>query len=151
MKVTWTEKRFSRVRLCATPETAAHQAPRSLGFSGKNTGVGQIHQSLGKPTITTEHAGGDLVNETTDFPLPPCFQLLFSEIHSARLGREAEQCWVSGRSGEWEGTRSQVVMPLAPCQGSSLDKNISNRNPWDCLRLCAHENKFRISYIKAKK
>ena len=25
--------RFSRVRLCATPWTAAHQAPRSLGFS----------------------------------------------------------------------------------------------------------------------
>ena len=24
--------RFSRVRLCATPETAAHQAPPSLGF-----------------------------------------------------------------------------------------------------------------------
>ena len=25
--------RFSRVRLCATPQTAAHQAPQSLGFS----------------------------------------------------------------------------------------------------------------------
>ena len=25
--------RFSRVRLCATPQTAAHQAPSSLGFS----------------------------------------------------------------------------------------------------------------------
>ena len=25
--------RFSRVRLCATPETAAHQTPLSLGFS----------------------------------------------------------------------------------------------------------------------
>ena len=25
--------RFSRVRLCATPETAAHQAPPSLGLS----------------------------------------------------------------------------------------------------------------------
>ena len=25
--------RFSRVRLCATPETAVHQAPPSLGFS----------------------------------------------------------------------------------------------------------------------
>ena len=24
---------FSRVRLCVTPETAAHQAPSSLGFS----------------------------------------------------------------------------------------------------------------------
>ena len=26
-------RRFSRVRLCATPLTAAHQAPPSLGFS----------------------------------------------------------------------------------------------------------------------
>jgi len=25
--------RFSHIRLCATPETAAHQAPPSLGFS----------------------------------------------------------------------------------------------------------------------
>ena len=25
--------RFSRVQLCATPQTAAHQAPLSLGFS----------------------------------------------------------------------------------------------------------------------
>ena len=25
--------RFSRVRLCATPQTAAHQAPQSVGFS----------------------------------------------------------------------------------------------------------------------
>ena len=25
--------RFSRVRLCATPQTAAHKAPPSLGFS----------------------------------------------------------------------------------------------------------------------
>ena len=32
--------RFSRVRLCVTPETAAHQAPSSLGFSRQNTGVG---------------------------------------------------------------------------------------------------------------
>ena len=28
------------LRLCVTPETAAHQAPLSLGFSRKNTGVG---------------------------------------------------------------------------------------------------------------
>ena len=34
--------RFSRVRLCATPETAAHQAPPFLGFSRQErfTGVG---------------------------------------------------------------------------------------------------------------
>ena len=32
--------RFSRVQLCATPQTAANQAPPSLGSPGKNTGVG---------------------------------------------------------------------------------------------------------------
>ena len=32
--------RFSRVRLCATPYTAAHQAPRPWDSPGKNTGVG---------------------------------------------------------------------------------------------------------------
>ena len=30
---------FSRVRLCATPQMAAHQAPRSWDSPGKNTGV----------------------------------------------------------------------------------------------------------------
>ena len=32
--------RFSHVRLCATPYTAAHQVPRPCGCSGKNIGVG---------------------------------------------------------------------------------------------------------------
>ena len=32
--------RFSRVRLCATPRTAAHQAPHHWDSPGKNTGVG---------------------------------------------------------------------------------------------------------------
>ena len=32
--------RFSRVRLCATPQTAAHQAPHPWDSPGKNTGVG---------------------------------------------------------------------------------------------------------------
>ena len=31
---------FSCVQLCATQQTAAHQAPLSLGSPGKNTGVG---------------------------------------------------------------------------------------------------------------
>ena len=31
---------FNRVQLCATPQTAAHQAPPSLDSPGKNTGVG---------------------------------------------------------------------------------------------------------------
>ena len=33
--------RFSHVQLCVTPETAAHQAPPSLGFSRQETGAGR--------------------------------------------------------------------------------------------------------------
>ena len=39
---------FSRVRLCATPKTAAHEAPLSLGFSRQElewvtSGVGRFN------------------------------------------------------------------------------------------------------------
>ena len=42
--------RFSRVRLCATPQMAAHQAPLSLGFSGQEHWIGSpfpfpVHES----------------------------------------------------------------------------------------------------------
>ena len=36
--------RFSRVRLCATPWTAAHQAPPSMDFPGKSAAV-ECHQA----------------------------------------------------------------------------------------------------------
>ena len=38
---------LSCVQLSATPWTVAHQAPLSMGFSGKNTGVGSISSSRG--------------------------------------------------------------------------------------------------------
>ena len=49
--------RFSRVRLCATPQTAAHQAPLSLDSPGKNTGVGchfLLHWWCCLPIITNQ-------------------------------------------------------------------------------------------------
>ena len=36
----WKVKSLSRVRLLATPWTTAYQAPPSMGFPGKSTGVG---------------------------------------------------------------------------------------------------------------
>ena len=39
-------KSLSRVRLCATPETAAHQAPLSLGFSRQEHWSGLPFPSL---------------------------------------------------------------------------------------------------------
>ena len=44
---------FSRVRLCATPWTAAHQAPRPWDSPGKNTGVG-CHFLLQCMKVTSE-------------------------------------------------------------------------------------------------
>ena len=42
---------FSRVRLCATPEMAAHQAPPSLGFSRQEHWSGLPFPSPVKPSI----------------------------------------------------------------------------------------------------
>ena len=44
---------FSRVRLCATPEMAVHQAPRPWDSPGKNTGVG-CHFLLQCMTVKSE-------------------------------------------------------------------------------------------------
>ena len=49
--------RFSHVRLCVTPETAAHQAPPSLGFSRKEHWIGlpfpsPMHESENEREVT---------------------------------------------------------------------------------------------------
>ena len=53
--------RFSRVRLCATPDTAAHQAPPSLGFSrqGRWSGLqfpSPMHESESEVTQSCPQA-----------------------------------------------------------------------------------------------
>ena len=49
--------RFSRVRLCATPQMAAHQAPQSLGFSRQEHWSGlslpSLIQALGQYILAT--------------------------------------------------------------------------------------------------
>ena len=64
--------RFSRVRLCATPETAAHQAPPSLDSPGKNTGVG-CHFLLQCMKVKSENEVSQLsptLSDTKDCNLP---------------------------------------------------------------------------------
>ena len=46
--------RFSRVRLCATPETAVHEAPLSLGFSRQEHWSGLPFSSLSKEARVVE-------------------------------------------------------------------------------------------------
>ena len=56
--------RFSRVRLCATPQTAAHQAPLSLGFSR------QEHWS-GLPLPSPVHESESEVTQSCPTPSDP--------------------------------------------------------------------------------
>ena len=57
-------RRFSRVRLCATPQTAAHQAPPSLGFSRQDHWNGVPLPSplkfLNEPNMTLRQLRGFL-------------------------------------------------------------------------------------------
>ena len=75
--------RFSRVRLCATPETAAHQAPPSLGFSeffstqpSKAVTLKQLTITSSKNYLTSplQH----LVNEPTNSTYYTILQLFAS-------------------------------------------------------------------------
>ena len=59
--------RFSRVRLCATPETAAHQAPPSLGFSRQEHWSGL---TLPSPTHESESEVAQLCRDPMDCSLP---------------------------------------------------------------------------------
>ena len=45
---------FSHVRLCATPEMAAHQAPPSLGFSRQEHWSGLPFPSVREPLVRRE-------------------------------------------------------------------------------------------------
>ena len=85
---------FSRVRLCVTPETAAHQAPPSLGFSRQEHWSGFCHfllqcrkmkvtmlsrvQLLATPWTAAYHAppsmGFSRQEYWSGFPLPSPFK-----------------------------------------------------------------------------
>ena len=65
--------RFSRVRLCATPETAAHQAPPSMGLSR------QEHWS-GVPLPSPPSVSGMYYKSSAD-----CARLVLSVLHTSLI------------------------------------------------------------------
>ena len=76
--------RFSRVQLCATPETAAHQAPPSLGFSR------QEHWS-GLPFPSPMHESESEVAQLYPTPSNPMdYSLPGSSIHGIFQARVLE-------------------------------------------------------------
>ena len=81
--------RFSHVRLCATPEMAAHQAPLSLDSQGKNTGVG-CHFLLQCINAKSESESAQLCLTLSD---PMDCSLPGSSIHGIFQARVLE--WVA--------------------------------------------------------
>ena len=80
---------FSRVQLCVTPETAAHQAPRPWDSPGKNTGVG-CHFLLQCMKVKSESEVAQLCPTPSD---PMDCRLPGSSIHGICQARVLE--WVA--------------------------------------------------------
>ena len=78
--------RLSRVRLCATPQMAAHQLPRPWDSPGKNTGVG-CHSLLQCMKVKSESEVAQLCLTLSD---PMDCSLLGSSIHGIFQARVLE-------------------------------------------------------------
>ena len=77
--------RFSRVRICATPETAAHEAPPSLGFSR------QEHW-IGLPFPSPTHESESEVTQSCPTPSDPMdCSLPGSSVHGIFQARVLER------------------------------------------------------------
>ena len=113
--------RFSRVQLCATPWTAAHQAPPSMDFPGKSTGVG--HHCL----LCVKDYWGKSEEHDGDFPGDPVAKTLGCQCRG--LG-----------SIPGQGNRPHVLQPATGTakQGS---KHVKRRRRL-CLNPCVNNNIF---------
>ena len=85
--------RFSRVRLCATPQTAAHQAPRSMGFSRQ-----EYRSGLPFPSPIS------LIN---DYKIPYAFFCLYVLFQFQKVHYKKEKGWIWGKEEEETWTRSK--------------------------------------------
>ena len=107
--------RFSRVRLCATPETAAHQAPLSLGFSR------QEHWS-GLPFPSPMHESESEVAQSCPTPRDPMdCSLPGSSVHGIFQARVLEWGAIafSAGVGSYYLFLSKIIK-LFPCSSPSL-------------------------------
>ena len=116
-RVKWSEvKSLSRVRLFATPWTVAYQAP-SMGFSGKNTGVG-YHFLLQRIFPTQGSNRG----------LPHCRQTLYRLSHQGSLVLTLDTIYSWWNYGlEWGGhsvQRSGVLTLLFLLNSAAIKKNV---------------------------
>ena len=80
---------FSRVRLCATPWTAAHQAPPSLGFSR------QEHWSGLPSPSPVHHSHQETTNQNHEISLPTIRLAVIKRQRIARTSKEVVKLLLS--------------------------------------------------------
>ena len=105
---------FSRIRLCVTPETAAHQAPLSLGFSRQEHWSGlpfpsPMHESEVAQSRTT-------LSDPMDYSLPGSsvhgiFQARVLEWNAIAFSEITHYCIPIAKNWQWiqKSTRKKMV------------------------------------------
>ena len=95
---------FSHVWLCATPQTAAHQVPRSMGFSRQ-----EYRSGLPFPSPIS------LIN---DYKFPYAFFCLYVLFQFQKVHYKKEKGWIWGKEEEetWTGSKDFIFNPHFYCQ-----------------------------------
>ena len=130
--------RFSRVRLCATPQMAAQQAPRPWDSPGKNTGVG-CHFFLQCVKVKSE---SEVTQSSPTLRNPMDCSLPGSSVHGIFQARVLEWGAISfskiNRFREVKIAKLQICNKVKQWDDSST-KRLSQARIWieaACLVLC---------------
>ena len=126
LKILLLLSRFSRIRLCATPQTAAHQAPHPWDSPGKNTGVG-CHFLLQCMKVKSESEVDQLYPTPSD---PMDCSLPGPSIHGIFQARVLE--WVaiafSVLRYQWAANLKKYIYPLKNGGSKAKDRFGSRLN-----------------------
>ena len=105
-------KSLSRARLLATPWTAAHQAPPSVGFSRREHWSGchrLLHKKVPVPTISAYTRGGEIDSSE------PIFYQAFP-LHCARPGQDAVESHKPCVTASCSSTKKVATLPSSSFQ-----------------------------------
>ena len=108
--------RFSRVQLCATPQTAAHQAPPSLGFSRQEHWSG-CHFLLQCMKVKSESEVAQLCPTLSD---PVDCSLPGSSLHGIFQARALEWAAIAFSGRKVLGRQNSKTSIPQPCVRGSL-------------------------------
>ena len=129
--------RFSRVWLCATLETAAHQAPRPWDSPGKNTGVG-CHFLLQCMKVKSE---SEVTQSCPTLSYPMDCSLPGSSIHEIFQARVLEWVaiafWAKNQPSKWQ---LYNFMNLMNCSESTVK-----------VEKVSHQSAYAVQFIFIKR